>query len=186
MPVVQVLVDGQRAVGVRLADGNEIPAECVVSAADPKRTLLGLVGSPELPPEFVWQAQSVKLRGSVAKIHWLTDGKHGLPVGTLVVAPTLRHLERAYDASKYGEISADPYLDITIPSLADPSLAPSGGHVMSVYVQFAPRTLAGGRSSRLGLGTRRTPASQPSPPTSIGVGFNSGPGAACDSAAPGT
>ena len=75
------------------------------SAADPRHTLLDLVGAPELPPEFVWHTQSIKMRGSVAKVHLLTDGSHGLPTGTLVVAPTLKYLERAYDAAKYGEMS---------------------------------------------------------------------------------
>ena len=103
-PVDRILVERQQVTGVRLANGEEIQAKQVVSAADPRHTLLGLVGAPELPPEFVWQAQSIKLRGSVAKVHLLTDGGHGLPAGTLVVAPTLRYLERAYDASKYGEI----------------------------------------------------------------------------------
>ena len=68
--------------------------------------MLDLVGAPELPPEFVWHAHSIRMRGSVAKVHVLTDGEHGLPAGTLVVAPTLAYLERAYDAAKYGEVSA--------------------------------------------------------------------------------
>ena len=130
MPVVQVLVERQRAVGVRLADGSEIPATCVVSAADPKRTLLGLVGAPELPPEFVWHARSIRLRGSVAKVMLLTDGQHGLPEGTVVVAPTLEYLERAYDAAKYGEVSEQPYLEVT-----------TAGPVVSIHYQFAPYAL---------------------------------------------
>ncbi len=108
--VERILVDCQQARGVRLSSGEEIAAKVVASAADPRATLLGLVGAPELPPEFVWQAQSIRMRGSVAKVHLLTDGRHGLPEGTLVVAPTLRYLERAYDAAKYGEISEQPYL----------------------------------------------------------------------------
>ena len=87
--VARILVDKQRATGVRLASGEEIHATRVVSAAELRHTLLGLVGAPELPPDYVWQAQSIKLRGSVAKVHLLTDGSHGLPDGTLVVAPTL-------------------------------------------------------------------------------------------------
>ena len=111
--VARILVDRQQVHGVRLASGEEIAATQVVSAADPRHTLLGLVGAPELPPEFVWQAQSIRMRGSVAKVHLLTDGGHGLPEGTLVVAPTLKYLERAYDAAKYGEISEQPYLEVT-------------------------------------------------------------------------
>jgi phytoene dehydrogenase-like protein len=129
-PVQQILVDKQRATGVRLANGDEISASAVFSAADPRHTLLTLVGAAELPPEFAWAAQSIKLRGSVAKVHVETDGRHGLPAGTLVVAPTIKYLERAYDAAKYGEISAQPYLEVT-----------SNGAIVSIHFQFAPYTL---------------------------------------------
>jgi len=125
--VRNVLVDGQRARGVRLVNGEEIAADCVISAADPRRTFLQLVGAAELPPEFVWQAQSIKLRGCVAKVHVETDGRHGLADGTLAVAPSIRYLERAYDAAKYGEISAQPYLEVT-----------TNGNVVSIHFQFAP------------------------------------------------
>jgi len=125
--VARIVVDRQVATGVVLADGTTIEAAAVYSAADPRRTLLGLVGAPELPPDFTWAAQSIKLRGSVAKVHVLTDGTHGLPGGTLVVAPTLRYLERAFDAAKYGEVAQAPYLEVT----------PSGA-VVSIHFQFAP------------------------------------------------
>ena len=131
--VQQILVDKQRATGVRLANGEEISAGIVFSAADPRHTLLGLVGAVELPPEFAWQAQSIKLRGSVAKVHVETDGRHGLPAGTLVVAPTIKYLERAYDAAKYGEISAQPYLEVTSTR--------QDGAVVSIHFQFAPYAL---------------------------------------------
>jgi phytoene dehydrogenase-like protein len=131
--VARILVDCQQARGVRLASGEEIAAKVVASAADPRTTLLGLVGAPELPPEFVWQAQSIRMRGSVAKVHLLTDGRHGLPEGTLVVAPTLRYLERAYDAAKYGELSEKPYLEVT-----------TAGPVVSVHFQFASFALRQG------------------------------------------
>lgn len=128
--VTQILVDRQQVQGVRLENGEEIAAPIVLSAADPRHTLLGLVGAPELPPEFVWRAQSIRMRGSVAKVHLLTDGNHGLPAGTLVVAPSLEHLERAYDAAKYGEISREPYLEAT-----------TSGQVVSIHFQFAPHGL---------------------------------------------
>jgi phytoene dehydrogenase-like protein len=115
---------------VRLAGGEEISTNIVFSAADPRHTLLTLVGAAELPPEFAWAAQSIKLRGSVAKVHVETDGRHGLPAGTLVVAPAIRYLERAYDAAKYGEISTAPYLEVT-----------SNGAIVSIHFQFAPYTL---------------------------------------------
>jgi phytoene dehydrogenase-like protein len=128
--VARILVDRQQVTGVRLESGEEIQATVVASAADPRSTLLGLVGAPELPPEFVWQTQSIRMRGSVARVHLLTDGRHGLHEGTLVVAPTLRHLERAYDAAKYGEISAQPYLEVT-----------TAGTVVSIHFQSAPYRL---------------------------------------------
>jgi phytoene dehydrogenase-like protein len=130
--VAHILVDRQRVIGVRLESGEEIETTVVASAADPRATLLGLVGAPELPPEFVWQTQSIRMRGSVAKVHLLTDGRHGLHEGTLVVAPTLGYLERAYDAAKYGEISAQPYLEVT-----------TAGTVVSIHFQFAPYQLRG-------------------------------------------
>lgn len=132
-PVERVLVEKMRAVGVRLAGGEEIRAAAVVSAADPRHTLLGLVGAEELPPEFVWNARSIRMRGSVARIQVATDGSHGLPEGTSVVAPTLKYLERAYDAAKYGEISQQPYLEVT-----------TAGKVVSIHFQFAPYALRNG------------------------------------------
>jgi len=125
--VQKINVENQRAVGVTLANGEQIPAGCVLSAADPRHTLLTLVGARELPPEFAWQTQSIKMRGSVATLHLLTNGEHGIPAGTVVIAPTLKYLERAYDAAKYGEISAQPYLEVT-----------TAGKVVSVHFQSAP------------------------------------------------
>ncbi len=125
-----ILLDDQSLRGVRLTNGEEIRAPMVVSGADPRRTMLGLVGAPELPPEFVWHTQSIKMRGSVAKVHLLTDGSHGLPNGTLAIAPGIGYLERAYDAAKYGQMSAQPYLEIT-----------TAGRVVSIHFQFAPYAL---------------------------------------------
>lgn len=135
--VAKILVTHQQATGVRLTGGEEIAAKLVLSGADPKRTLLGLVGAVELPPEFVWATQSIRMRGSVAKIHLLTDGSHGIPTGTLVHAPTLKYLERAFDASKYGQISEAPYLEVTTSSLEH------GRNVVSIHFQSAPCALRG-------------------------------------------
>jgi phytoene dehydrogenase-like protein len=131
--VEQILVENQRVTGVRLASGEVLKAATVVSSADPRRTLLGLVGAPELPPEFVWQTQSIRMRGSVAKLFVQTDGGHGLPEGTIAVAPSLRYLERAYDASKYGEMSQNPYLEVT-----------TSGADVAIHFQFAPFALRNG------------------------------------------
>jgi phytoene dehydrogenase-like protein len=125
-----ILVDDMAVRGVRLAGGEVITGSTVLSGADPRHTLLDLVGAPELPPHFVWQTQSIKMRGSVAKVHLLTDGNHGLPAGTLVIAPTVRHIERAYDAAKYGRMSQEPYLEIT-----------TSGPVVSLHYQYAPYAL---------------------------------------------
>jgi phytoene dehydrogenase-like protein len=130
--VKNVLVDTYTCQGVVLANGEEISADTAISAVDPKRTFLSLVGPMNLPPEFVWNVQSIKMRGSVAKIHLLIDGARGIPEGTLVIAPSLRYLEQAYDAAKYGEISEKPYLEVT-----------TLGNVVSVHVQFAPYALRG-------------------------------------------
>ncbi len=143
--VERILIDKQQVQGVRVAGGEEITASLVVSAADPRTTLLGLVGAVELPPDFVWQTQSIRMRGSVAKVHLLTDGRHGLPEGTLVVAPTLKYLEQAYDAAKYGEISERPYLEVT-----------TAGPVVSMHYQFASYALRQGdwQGARATLETR--------------------------------
>src|SRR6266487_2648356 len=125
--VACIKVENQIARGVILSNGEEISANVILSSADPKHTLLKLVGPRELPPEFVWHTQSIKMRGSMAKVHLLTDGKHGIPEGTVVVAPSIKYLERAYDAAKYGEISENPYLEVT-----------TSGNVVSIHFQYAP------------------------------------------------
>jgi phytoene dehydrogenase-like protein len=131
--VARICVENQVARSVMLANGEEIPANTILSSADPKHTLLKLVGPMELPPEFVWHTQSIKMRGPVAKIHLLTDGDHGIPERTLVVARSIKYLEKAYDAAKYGEISEKPYLEVT-----------TLGNVVSIHFQFAPYLLKNG------------------------------------------
>lgn len=131
--VVKIYVENQVAKSIMLANGEEIAANTILSSADPKHTLLKLIGPMELPPEFVWHAQSIKMRGSVAKIHLLTDGNHGIPEGTVVLAPSIRYLEKAYDAAKYGEIAEKPYLEVT-----------TSGNVVSIHFQFAPYRLKNG------------------------------------------
>ncbi len=140
--VARIRVERQVVQGVTLASGEEINAPVVVSALDPRRTFLGLVGAMELPPTFVWQAQNIKMRGAVAKIRLtlstpaaslirLSDSPSAPESATYVVAPAIRYLEQAYDAAKYGQISAKPYLEITTPS----------ENVLDVHFQFAPYAL---------------------------------------------
>lgn len=131
--VARITVENGQATGVELASGETIAAACVLSAADPRHTLLDLVGARELPPEFVWATQSLRLRGAIAKLHLDTDGSHGLPAGTVVYAPSVRYLERAFDAAKYGAIAEHPALEIT-----------HAGPRVSVHVQSAAFALREG------------------------------------------
>src|SRR5262249_23783723 len=131
--------------GVALASEEEIDARVVASSADPKRTLLGLLDPAELGPTLGWRAEQIRAPGVVAKVTRVVDG---LPAfggadeeqlrGRIVVAPSLDHVERAFNDSKYGRISEEPYLEATIPTLSDASLAPEGTHVMGVLFQYAP------------------------------------------------
>lgn len=153
-PVARILVENDRAVGVVLENGNEIRAGAVVSNADPRRTFLGLVDPVDLDPEFLTKVRNFRARGTVAKVHYALNALSPFsgvanPAdlhGRIVIAPGIDYLERAFDASKYGEIPRHPYLDITIPTLGDPSLAPTGKHVLSAHVQFVPYQLAAGVS----------------------------------------
>ncbi len=151
-PVARILLAGDKAIGVALADGTEITARVVVSNADPRRTLFGLVGPQHLEPRFTRKARNIIYRGSTAKV---TLALSGLPQfkgqtseaqlhGRIRIAPSLDYLERAYDAAKYGRISPNPTLDIAIPTLLDPALAPDGQHIMSITMQYAPYDLQGG------------------------------------------
>ena len=151
--VTRILVKDGRAAGVRLSDGSELSSDTVVSNADPKRTLLELVDPIELDPSFLARLRNYRCAGSLAKINLALGGLptfHGLNAGAdlrgrIHISPSLDYLEKAFDHSKYGEVSRQPFIELTIPSLADPSLAPPGHHVLSAYVQFAPYKLARGK-----------------------------------------
>jgi phytoene dehydrogenase-like protein len=134
--------------GVVLASGEEIDAPIVVSNADPKHTLLRLVDPAELGPTLGWRVEHIRTPGVVAKVTLVLEGVPAFGgaaaerlSGRIVVAPSLDHLERAFDHSKYGRISEHPYLEATIPTLSDPSLAPDGIHVLAALFQYAPRDL---------------------------------------------
>jgi phytoene dehydrogenase-like protein len=149
--VERIVVREDRAAGVRLVSGEEIAAASVVSSADPKTTFLGLLGCEHLDAGFVRRVSQLRSRGLTAKLHLaLTQlpAFRDLPPsalrGRLLVAPSSDYIERAYNHAKYNEFSSAPMLEITIPTLADPSLAPAGKHVLSAIVQYAPYTLAGG------------------------------------------
>lgn len=151
-PVERILVRGGEATGVALASGEELRADVIISSADPHRTFVRFVGKEHLPDEFNADLDRYRLRGSSAKVNLALDAlpefraRPGLGPhlkGDITIAPSIDELERAYDAAKYGEFSPRPFLDIVIPSLTDPSVAPPGKHVMSIFVQYAPFDLKG-------------------------------------------
>lgn len=168
--VRQIQIRDGRATGVVLNSGETIEASAVVSNADPRRTLLGLVDPVHLGPEFVVRMRNYRCYGTVAKVNLALSGlpeftalkrpPAGAPNGAAAlsgrihIGPEIDYLERAFDDSKYGDFSKNPYLDVTIPSIADPTLAPAGKHVMSISMQFAPYRLKTGdwdaRSEALG------------------------------------
>ncbi len=152
-PVARVLTRGGRAVGVVLENGEEIRARVVVSALDPKRTFLELLDPAELPADLVQGIRRFRIRGSSGKVNLALAelpnftclpgfGPHLR--GAISISPSVEYLERAYDDAKYGAFSRRPYLDIVIPSLIDPGMAPPGKQVMSIFVQYAPYQLNGG------------------------------------------
>ena len=158
-PVERILVSGSRAKGVVLEDGEEIRAKLVVSGADPRRTFLQLVGEKHLPGDFVDSIKRFRFRGASAKVNLAlgelpdfsclpANGINGRAHlrGAISISPSVAYLERAYDEAKYGEVSRRPYMDIVIPSMLDPSMAPPGKHVMSIFVQYAPYHVNGGWS----------------------------------------
>ncbi|MEX1046070.1 MAG: NAD(P)/FAD-dependent oxidoreductase [Actinomycetota bacterium] len=139
------------ATGVVLASGQEIEARAVVGAAGPKRVLTEWVDPVVLGPHLRWRAANIRTPGATAKVNLalsgmpsFTGGDEERLAGRIVIAPGIDYVERAFDASKYGRISDEPYLEATIPTITDPSLAPEGGHVMSVVAQWAPYELRDG------------------------------------------
>jgi phytoene dehydrogenase-like protein len=150
--VAEIRVKDGVATGVVLATGEEISARAVVSNADPKRTLMRLVDPAHLSPDFIQKIKHYRCMGTVAKINLALSalpeftalkakGNGSLLQGRIQISPEIDYLERAFDESKYGNFSRHPYIEITFPSLSDPSLAPAGQHVMSVYMQYAPYKL---------------------------------------------
>jgi phytoene dehydrogenase-like protein len=151
--IAQILIKNGRAIGVALENGDEIYADVVSSSVDPKMTFLKLLDPKQLPEEFVADVRHYKFRGSSGKVNLALDGLPDFSClrgpgahlrGAISISPSVDYMERAYDDAKYGDYSRHPYIDIVIPSLTDPSLAPPGKHVMSCFVQYAPYHLANG------------------------------------------
>jgi phytoene dehydrogenase-like protein len=150
-PVASIRVEGDRACGVVLESGESIGARSVISNADPKTTFLRLLGARHLDTGFVRRVSHLRTRGLAAKLHLALNRAPpfgGVPEaalrGRLLIAPSLQHIEHAYNHAKYGEYSASPVMEITVPTVNDPSLAPAGQHVLSAIVQYAPHALKGG------------------------------------------
>ncbi|MDP3895571.1 MAG: NAD(P)/FAD-dependent oxidoreductase [Mesorhizobium sp.] len=150
-PVTRILVENGRAVGVQLDDGSELRAQTIVSAINPRTTFLDLVGPSELDTGVVRKAQNIRMAGDVAKLHLALDRVPeftGVPAtalrGRLLIAPSSEQVERAFNPAKYGAFSPEPVMEITLPSLSDPALAPDGACVLSAVVQYAPYALKEG------------------------------------------
>jgi phytoene dehydrogenase-like protein len=150
--VVRVTARDGRVTGVVLESGEELAARAVVAAVDPRQTLLGLVDPEDLSPTVVERIRHYRVRGVTAKVNLALSALptfaalHGDEVplrGRFLIAPDVEYLERAFDAAKYGELSPEPWLELSLPTIADPALAPDGRHVLSAYVHFAPRHLRG-------------------------------------------
>jgi phytoene dehydrogenase-like protein len=151
--VAQVIVKNGRAIGVALESGEEIAASLVISGLDPRLTLTRLVDPKQLPGDLVEGIRRYKFRGSSGKVNLALSGLPNLSClpgngphlrGAISISPSMEYIERAYDDAKYGEFSRHPYMDVVIPSMIDPGMAPPGKHVMSIFVQYAPYNLNGG------------------------------------------
>jgi phytoene dehydrogenase-like protein len=151
--VDKILVKNGRAAGVVLKSGEEISASVISSSVDPHLTFEKFLAPSELPSDFLESVRRYKFRGSSGKVNLALDGLpdfKSLPGqgahlrGAISISPSIEYMERAYDDAKYGRYSRKPYIDIVIPSLTDPSVAPPGKHVMSCFVQYAPYKLAQG------------------------------------------
>ncbi|HJT67878.1 MAG TPA: NAD(P)/FAD-dependent oxidoreductase, partial [Pyrinomonadaceae bacterium] len=152
-PIEKILLKNGRSTGVVLRNGDEIQAEVVSSSVDPRLTFMKMVGEQHLPDDFCTDLKRYKYRGSSGKVNLALDGLpnfKSLPGpgahlrGAISISPSVEYMERAYDEAKYGRFSRRPYIDMVIPSLTDPSVAPPGKHVMSCFVQYAPYNLKEG------------------------------------------
>ena len=151
MPVKRIIVENGRVAGVETANGERFDSLTVVSNADPKRTILDLVGARHVETVFTRRVHHIRMRGNSAKLHLALDGLPAIEglskkelADRLLIAQDEHYVERAFNPAKYGESSPEPVLEITFPSFRDVSLAPTGKHVMSAVVQYAPYELKGG------------------------------------------
>src|SRR5213594_4654481 len=151
--ITNIIVKNGRAKGVVLANGNEIYANVISSSVDPRHTFINFIESGHLSNAFLEEVRRYKFRGSSGKVNLALDGLPNFKCmpgpgahlrGAISISPSVEYMERAYDEAKYGAYSSRPYIDMVIPSLTDPSVAPPGKHVLSCFVQYAPYKLASG------------------------------------------
>jgi phytoene dehydrogenase-like protein len=151
--VAKIIVKNGRAVGVALTNGDEIHGSVVSSSVDPRHTFIEFIDNGDLPAEFLDEVRRYKFRGSSGKVNLALDALPDFKCmpgpgvhlrGAISISPAVDYMERAYDDAKYGMFSRRPYIDMVIPSLTDPSVAPPGKHVMSCFVQYAPYKLRPG------------------------------------------
>src|SRR6266542_1151585 len=152
-PITKIILQNGQAKGVVLENGDEIYADIISSSVDPRLTFMKMVGEEHLPEDFVDDIKRYKFRGSSGKVNLALDALPNFTAlpgpgphlrGAVSISPSVDYMERAYDDAKYGRYSRRPYIDIVIPSLTDPSVAPPGKHVMSCFVQYAPYHLKDG------------------------------------------
>jgi len=159
--VAQILLRDGRAAGVVLATGEEVPARTVVSNADPQRTLLRLVPAAALDEEFRREVAAIRMSGVSMKVHLALDGLPDFTAfpgstlgpqhrGTIHIGPTMDYIDRAWDDARAGIPSREPFLEVTIPTAYDPTLAPARRHILSIFVQYAPYALAAGSWETMG------------------------------------
>jgi phytoene dehydrogenase-like protein len=152
-PIAKIIVKDGRAKGVVLQNGDELYADVISSSVDPRLTFIKLMEPGNLPDEFLEEINRYKFRGSSGKVNMALDalpdfkcmpGPGAHLRGAISISPAVDYMERAYDDAKYGNFSRRPYIDMVIPSLTDPSVAPPGKHVLSCFVQYAPYKLKPG------------------------------------------
>jgi phytoene dehydrogenase-like protein len=152
-PIAQIIVKNGKAKGVVLADGDEIYADIISSSVDPRLTFKTFIEAGTLPAEFLEDVNRYKYRGSSGKVNLALDALPNFKAipgpgahlrGAISISPSVEYMERAYDEAKYGNFSRRPYIDMVIPTLTDPSIAPPGKHILSCFVQYAPYKLASG------------------------------------------
>src|SRR5438552_2087215 len=151
--VAKIIVKNGRAVGVALQNGDEVYGKVISSSVDPRLTFINFMENGDLPGDFLDEVRRYKFRGSSGKVNLALDalpdfkcmpGPGAHLRGAISISPAVEYMEKAYDDAKYGTFSRRPYIDIVIPSLTDPSVAPPGKHVMSCFVQYAPYKLKPG------------------------------------------